>query len=66
MQDELEDNQKDYFSITHEEWCDLLSTMEVNDNIKKAVAQINRLETSKAVPVNYDSNEYVGVPCKNR
>ena len=27
MQDELEDHQEDYFSLTYEDWCDLLSTI---------------------------------------
>ena len=37
MQDELEDNQEDYNSIAHEEWCDLLLTIEVKGNRKKSV-----------------------------
>ena len=27
MQDELEDKDKDYRSVPHEEWCDILYTM---------------------------------------
>ena len=29
MQDELNDNQEDYSSLYHEEWCDLISTIHV-------------------------------------
>ena len=33
MQDTLEYKHADYRSIPHEEWYDLLSTMEVKDNV---------------------------------
>ena len=29
IHNELEDNQEEYCSITHEEWYDLMSTMEI-------------------------------------
>ena len=32
IQDELGDNQEDYNTLTHEDWCDFLSTIEVKDN----------------------------------
>ena len=32
--DNLEDNQEEYSSLTHEYWCDLLSTIKVKDNRK--------------------------------
>ena len=66
MQDELEDNHKDYSSRTHEEWCDLLSTIDIKDNSKGAEAQINGLATPKSEPVNSYTDEYVSVPCNNR
>ena len=56
MQDELEDTHEEYLSITHEYLCDFLSTIEVKDNSKSSVSQIKRLTTSKAAPVNSDSN----------
>ena len=66
MQYELEEKHKDYRSILHEELCYLLSIIEVKDNSKKAVTQINWLATSRAVPVNSDSDEYVRVLCKKK
>ena len=47
MQDELEDNHEDYLSILNEEWCDLLSTIEVKENSKRAEDQIKRRSSSK-------------------
>ena len=64
--DELEDNRKDYCSILHEEWCDLLSTIEVKENRKKASDQIKRLLFSKEAPIIYDSDESIRVPHKNK
>ena len=29
MQDDLDDHQEDYHFLAHEEWCDLLSTIQV-------------------------------------
>ena len=40
MQHELENNSEEYRSTPHEEWCDLLSTMDVKDNRKRAAAHI--------------------------
>ena len=34
MQDELEDHPEEYFSLTYEYWCDLLSIIEVKDEGK--------------------------------
>ena len=65
MQDELEDNQEDYHSISNEYWCDLLTTIEVKDNMKMDTNQIKRLATYRESS-NYDSNESVRVPCKKR
>ena len=66
IHDELEDNKEEYCSITHEEWCNLLSTMGVNDNRKRDASQIKRLVIPNEAPVNYDSDESVRVPYKNR
>ena len=66
MKDVLEDNHGDYCSIPHEEWCDLLSTMEVKDNKKRAADQIKRLATSKAAPINSKRDGYTRVPRKKK
>ena len=43
-----------------------MSTTEVNDNRKSAEAQINRLVTSTAEPINSDSNKSIRVPRKKK
>ena len=61
----MEDNQEEYLSLDHEYCCDLLSTIEVKENRKRAATQINRLATSMAAS-NYDIDESVRVPHKKR
>ena len=48
MQDELEDNQEEYFSLNYEGWCDLLSTIEVKYYRKTAATQIKQIASSRA------------------
>ena len=43
MQDELEDNKEYYHSLTHEDWCELLYTIEVKYNRKRAATQIKKI-----------------------
>ena len=52
--------------MTHEEWCDLLSTMEGKYNRKWDVAQIKILAASKLAPENYDSDTSTQVPRKKK
>ena len=65
IQDELEDNQEDYRSLTHECWCDLLSKIEVKDNRKMASTQIKNIAYSIVASHSY-SNESVRVPRKKK
>ena len=62
----MEDKHEDYCSIPHEYWYEILFDVEVTDNRKRSAAQIKRLETSKATPVNSDSNDSIKVPCKKK
>ena len=63
MQDELEDNQEYYRSLAHDNWCDLLSTINVKDNRKMSETQIKSIETSSAAS-NSDIHESVRLTCK--
>ena len=65
MQDEFEDNQEDYCYLTHEELCDLLYTIEVKDNRKRAATQIKKIETFRAA-YHSDRNESIRVPRKKK
>ena len=62
MKEELQDKHEDYRYIPHEEWWDLLYTMEVKDNSKIYASNINRPETSKAALINSDSNNSMMFP----
>ena len=57
IQDELEDNKEDYYSLTHEDWYDLLSTIKVKDNRKRAAPRSRRLQLRTVYHSN--SNEFV-------
>ena len=65
MRDELEDNQEDYRSLTHEDWCYLLSTIEVKDNSKRAATQFENISSARAAS-NSDSDGYVRILRKNK
>ena len=58
MQDELENNQEVYHYLTHEYWCDLLSTIKVKDNRKRIATQIKNISSAIAAS-HYDS--YVSI-----
>ena len=63
MHNELEDNQEDYLSLTHEYWCNLLSTIEVKDNRKRAATHIKKIYYSRVTSLS-DSNRSVRTPMK--
>ena len=50
------DKDKDYSSLPHTEWCDLLYTMEEKYNPKQEADQIKILAASKAAPAESDSD----------
>ena len=47
MQYELENNQEEYLSLTHEYWCDPFSTIEVKDNSKRVATQIRKISSTR-------------------
>ena len=51
--------------MTHEYWCDILSTIEVKDNRKRAANQIKNIATFRAAS-HYDSDESVRFVRKNK
>ena len=65
MKDELEDNQEDYSSFTHEYWCDILSTVKVKYNRKREVTRINKIAALRAASYS-DSDKSVRVPRKKK
>ena len=55
MRDELDDHPEDYRSLTYEDWCDLLSTIEVKHK-KRAAGHIKKIASARVVSL-YDSDE---------
>ena len=46
MQDELEDHPEDYHSLNYEDYCDLLSTIKVKYERKRAATQIKKIASA--------------------
>ena len=65
MKNELDDNQEDYCSLDHENWCKLLSKIKAKDNRKKAYIQIKKIAYCIAASSS-DSNVYDSVPMKKK
>ena len=65
MQYELYDNQDYYHSLTHEDWCDLLSKIEVKDDRKRAATQIKKIASSRVASLS-DRNRSVNILSKNK
>ena len=65
IHDELEYNQEDCHYLTHEDWCDVLYTIEVKNNRKMAQTQIKRISTSRSSS-HYDINEPIRFTCEKK
>ena len=65
MQDELNDHQEDYLSLTHEYWSDLLSTIKVKYNRKRAATEIKTIASARASSL-YDIKGSIRIPEKNK
>ena len=61
MQDDFENNQEDYCSLTHEDWCEILSTIEVKDNRKMSATQIRKIASAREAS-HYDRDKSISVP----
>ena len=65
MRDELDDHSEDYCSLSYEYWCDLLSTIKVKDERKRAAVQINNIAFARAASIS-DSNKSVRIMRKKK
>ena len=63
MQDELEDHQEDYRSLTYEYWCDLLSKVDVEEKRKRAATHIKKIACTRAAYL-YNRNDSARIPKK--
>ena len=55
MRDELDDHPEDYRFFAYEDWCDLLSTIEVKDERKRSAVRINKIASAKRSSI-FDSD----------
>ena len=65
MQDELDDHQEDYRSLAYEDRCDLLSTIQVKDDRKRAATQIKKIASPSAASIS-DSDGSFSIPSKKK
>ena len=65
MHCELDDHREDYCSLTSEDWCDLLSIVEVKDENKRSAVQIKNIYSARAASLS-DSNKYARITRKKR
>ena len=65
VQDELDDHQEYYRSLTHEYWYDLLSTIKVKYYRKRASTHINNIASSRAAFIS-DIEVYFRIPRNNK
>ena len=61
----LYDHKEDYRSLTHKGWCDLLSTIHVKYNRKRAATQLNKIASDREASLS-DSDKYVRILRKKK
>ena len=65
MQNELDEHTEEYRSLTYEYWCDLLSTIEVEDERKRSAAQIKNIASARVASIS-DNEESTRIQRKNK
>ena len=61
----MEDKQETYSSFSHQDWYELLSTIEAKDNRKRAATKIKNIASSRADSLS-DSNYSLRIPRKKK
>ena len=65
IRDELDDRTEDYCSITYEDWCELLSTIDVKYERKRSVVHINKMASTRSA-YKYDSDYSASIPRRRK
>ena len=65
MRYELDDYPEDCRSLTYEYWCDILSTIEVKDERKRAAVHINKIASARSASLS-NSDKSVRIPRRNK
>ena len=58
---ELDDRPEDCCSLTYEDWCELLSTIDVKDKIKRAAGHIKNITSAREASLS-NSDKFVRIP----
>ena len=65
MRGELDDHPQDYRSLTYEDWCDLISKIQVKDEMKREVVHIKKIASVSAVYLS-DSDKSARIPRRKK
>ena len=65
MRGELDDHPKDYRSLTYEDWYNLLSTIKVKYESKRAAVHIKKISSSRSASLS-DSDKSVRIPRRKK
>ena len=65
IRDKLDDHPEYYCSLTYEDWCDLLSTIDIKYERKIAAVHIEKIASSREAS-QYNSNNSVGIPRRKK
>ena len=65
MRNELDDHPEDYCLITYEYWYDLLSTIEVKYERKRAASHIKKIASARSASLS-DSDESLSIPRRKK
>ena len=60
MTDELDNHPEDYLSLTYEDWCDILTTIEVKDERKIVAMHIKNIASAREASLS-ESNKSVSI-----
>ena len=63
--DELDYHPEDYCSLTYEDWCELMSTIEVKYERKREACQIKKISSTRAASLS-NSDESVRIPRRKK
>ena len=61
----MDDHPEDYRSLTYEDWCDLLSTIEFKDERKISAVNTKKIASARAASLS-DSDKLVRIPRRKK
>ena len=65
MRDELNEHPEEYCYLTYKDWCELLSTIDVKYERKRAAVRIKKIASAREASL-YDNDKSVRIPRNNK